>query len=66
MSEPVTQLLSAFDALAPSDQYEVTAALLRRTLEVPGEISDDALVAIADEAFCTLDTDEEADGNGNA
>jgi hypothetical protein len=59
MTNEAQQLLSAFDSLRPSDQREVTAALLRRTLdEAPGELSDDILLGFADDLFGALDAEE--------
>jgi hypothetical protein len=56
MSEPVNQILLAFDALAPSDQTQVVAELLRRTVDsVTGDIQEEALVAAADALFLELD-----------
>jgi len=59
MSDIASQLLNAFDALAPADQREVAVALLRRTLDsAAGEIPDEGLVYAADLLFQELDAEE--------
>ena len=63
MTEAVKELLDAFDALPDAERHEVAAELLRRTLKgEPGDVSDDALVATAEELFLELDTREAGDG----
>ena len=63
MSEIANQLLAAFDALPPSDQSAVVAELLRRTVRSEsGDVSDDALVVLADSLFLELDADEAGHG----
>jgi hypothetical protein len=57
MTAPVQQLLDSFDALPDADKHEAAVEILRR---VAGERdpSGDALVALADELFCTMDAEE--------
>jgi hypothetical protein len=63
MSDTATQLLATFQSLPPKEQHELLVTLLRRSGELPDTIvSDDQLVAIADELFQTLDA-EELNGN---
>ena len=63
MTEAVKELLDAFDALPDAERHEAAAELLRRILKgEPGDVSDDALVAAAEELFLELDTREAGDG----
>jgi hypothetical protein len=63
MSDTATQLLVTFQSLPPKEQHELLVTMLRRCGELPDSIvSDDQLVAIADELFQTLDAEE---SNGN-
>ena len=63
MTEAVKELLDAFDALPDAERHEAAAELLRRILRrEPGDLSDDALIATAEELFLELDTREAADG----
>jgi hypothetical protein len=57
MTQPVQQLLDSFDALPDADKHKATVELLRR---IVGEtdVPENALVALADELFCTLDKEE--------
>ena len=56
MTESVQSLLSSFDALSENERHEAAVELLRRVLsDVPTAISDEALVAAADELFIELD-----------
>lgn len=64
MSETTTQILETFASLPPREQHELLVALLRRSGEWrESPLSDDHLVAIAEESFLTLDS-EESDGHG--
>jgi len=60
MSDPANQILVAFDALAPSDQTQVVAELLRRTVgSETSDVQEEALVAAADVLFLELDANED-------
>lgn len=62
MSNITSQFLSALDALPAVDRQAVTAALLRRVLdEAPAELSDEGLIAAAEELFLELDQREQSD-----
>jgi hypothetical protein len=62
MSTSVQALLESFDALSEIERHEAAVELLRR-VECPPELSDEALVATADELFCELDARESADAH---
>ena len=63
MTDAADHLVAAFDALSPSHRQEVAAALLRRVLdEVPSDVSEDALVTVAENLFLELDAAESDDG----
>jgi hypothetical protein len=63
MTDTASRLLTAFESLSAREQHELLIAMLRRSGELPDTIvSDDQLVAIADELFQTLDA-EESDGD---
>jgi hypothetical protein len=63
MTDAASRLLTAFESLPAKEQHELLIAMLRRSGELPDTIvSDDQLVAIADDLFQTLDA-EESDGN---
>jgi hypothetical protein len=63
MTDPTLQLLATFESLPRKEQHELLVAMLRLSGTLPGTIvTDDQLVAIADEAFQTLDA-EESSGN---
>ena len=63
MTDPANQWLNAFDVLPLDDRRAVAAAVLRRVLdEAPAEVSDEALVAAAEELFLQLDVAEGAHG----
>ena len=62
MTETANQVLIAFDALSPDDRREVAAALLRRVIDTaPLEVSDEALLAVAEGMFLELDAAESQD-----
>ena len=61
MSTAAQQLLSAFESLPDDDREAVVAELLSRHPVGAGELSDDALVEMADELFRGYDAEEEAD-----
>jgi hypothetical protein len=65
MTKAAQELLSAFDALPPTEQHEVAVVILRRTASKE-DISEIALNELADELFCGYDAEEAADANRNA
>ena len=59
MSRDGQAVLAAFDQLPPADREEVVAELLRRVAQSDHQsLSDDELVAAADEVFQNLDRRE--------
>jgi hypothetical protein len=63
MSEIASQFVNSFSSLPEAAQHEVLVALLRRSGELPSsELSDEALVGIAEEVFLRLDAEEAQDG----
>ena len=59
MSTAVTQVLNSFEALSESQKREAVVVILKQVLDYePGEISDDELVAAADELFLAYDAEE--------
>ena len=62
MSEPVRDLLGAFDRMAEPDQREFVSEILRRTkdLELP-PLDEETINRIADESFLEYDIREAAD-----
>jgi hypothetical protein len=60
MSTSVQALLESFEALSEIERHEAAVELLRR-IECPSDLSDETLVAAADELFCELDARESAD-----
>lgn len=62
MTDQSRALLESFEALSHSEQREVAAEILRRTLilDYP-PLTDDELVQIADERFQELDREEGQD-----
>ncbi len=65
MSEPVRDLLGAYQRLAECDQRDFLAELLRRTRapECP-PLDDETINRIADESFLEYDVREAADAPG--
>jgi hypothetical protein len=65
MSEPVRDLLSAFDRLAEQDQRDFLWEILRRTkdLELP-PLDEETINRIAEESFLEYDIREAADAQG--
>jgi hypothetical protein len=57
MTEAARQLLMTFESLAPTDQEEVVAVLLRRAV-ASEELPEDALHELADELFRVYDAEE--------
>jgi hypothetical protein len=62
MTKAAQDLLSAFDALPPTEQHEVAVVILRRAA-AKEDISEIALRELADELFCGYDAEEAADAN---
>jgi hypothetical protein len=64
-SEPVRDLLGAFDRLTEPDQREFVSEILRRTssLEWP-PLDDETIDRIADESFLEYDKREADDARG--
>ncbi len=59
MTVDVRQFLESFDALRDADKHQVTVEILRRTTQFGSDLSEEALVEIADELFRDLDAAEE-------
>lgn len=65
MMASVQQLISAFDVLSPTEKHEAAVEIIRRMGNLSmGELSDEALVEIADQTFQELDA-REAEDAGN-
>lgn len=62
MTKAAQDLLSAFDALPPTDQHEVVVSILRRTV-AKEDVSETALHELADQLFCGYDAEESADAD---
>ena len=61
MSTATAQLLEAFDRLAPEEQREFSAVIVRRAAQLDyGEITDEELTASASRIFALLDEEEDA------
>lgn len=59
MTAAAQQLLNSFDSLPKSDKHAIAVEILRRVGQsTSDELSDEAIVAAADELFCTLDGEE--------
>jgi hypothetical protein len=62
MGTPAENVIASFDQLPETEKREVTAAILRRTLQIDfPPISDDELVLRAEETFLQLDRREAED-----
>jgi hypothetical protein len=62
MTQPVQQILSAFDALNDADKHVAALEVLRRIWpQSESAISDESFVAAAEEVFLELDAREAAD-----
>lgn len=67
MTGHANQILDAFDALPPDQRREVAAAVLRRVLDdTPSDLSEDALVTVAEDLFLELDAAEGDDGESRS
>ncbi len=62
MTEAARELLSAFDALSPTDQQDVAKEILRRAT-TGGDLPEAALDELADELFRGYDAEEATRGN---
>lgn len=62
MTQPVQQILTAFDALNDADKHVAAVEVLRRvSAEGSAPLADEALIAAADALFVELDAREAAD-----
>ncbi|MEJ7594988.1 MAG: hypothetical protein WKF77_25970 [Planctomycetaceae bacterium] len=67
MTDTAIQLLATFESLSANEQHVVSTQMLRRVGELPGApMSDDALIAVADLVFQSLDAEEEHGHSSNA
>ena len=65
MTNAVRNLIDSFDALSAEEKQEATRLLLTRVIAgESGDVSDEALVAAADELFADLDRPEAANEAG--
>ncbi len=63
MSAVVQHILESFDALTEADKHQVAVEILRRWTSVgTGDLSEEALVEVADELFRALDAEEAGNG----
>jgi hypothetical protein len=62
MTQSARELLSAFEALPPSEQQELAAEILRRSAG-RGELTDDTLDDLAAELFRSYDAEETSGGH---
>ncbi len=59
MSQSVPNFLNAFEQLTESEQGEITAAILKRTLNLDFDsLTDEELIQSAEELFLELDKQE--------
>jgi hypothetical protein len=66
MSRAVRDLLRSFESLSDAEKHEAANLLLRQVVQgEAGDVSDDALVAVAEELFLDLDTREAGDGQSS-
>lgn len=62
MTVSVKDILQSFETLTEAEQREVTSAILRYMLRADTlPVSDEDLLAQADEIFCEIDSREAAD-----
>ena len=62
MTKQVAEFLSAFDALSPSEKHAAAVEVLRRSVEIaPDSLTDEELIAAADELFQEFDEREAND-----
>lgn len=59
MTKSVEQLLKSFDQLPEAEKRELASEIIKRSLELDlPELSDEALLAAADQTFLQLDKEE--------
>ena len=64
MTIAVQQLLASFESLTDAEKQEAAAEVLRRSLRQDyGPLSEETLIAAADQLFLDLDAREAADGH---
>ena len=63
MTTAVHDLLETFDSLSDSERQEAAVEILRRITLSEGELTDDALVGVADDLFRLLDSEEAEDAD---
>jgi hypothetical protein len=63
MTIAVQSLLETFDGLSDRERQEAAVEILRRVTSSEGELTDDALVDVADDLFRLLDSEEAADAD---
>lgn len=67
MTDTAIQLLATFESLSADEQHVVLAQMLRCVGELPESLmSDDALIAVAEQVFQSLDAEEEHGNSSNA
>ena len=67
MPDTATPLLATFESLSAPEQHVVLTQMLRRIGELPdAPMSDDALIANADDVFQSLDAEEDDGDDRNA
>ena len=63
MTHSVQQLVNSFEALSENEKQQATVELLRRgLLDIPPDLSDESMIAAAEELFLELDAREAANG----
>ena len=66
MTSAVRDLLRSFQSLSDAEKHEAASLLLRQVVEgEAGDVSDDALVTIAEELFLDLDAREAGNGESS-
>ncbi len=63
MTTAVHALLETFDGLSDEERKEAAAEILRRVALSEGELTDDALLEVADDLFRSLDLEEATDAD---
>ena len=63
MTATAVEILRSFNDLAANEQWSVAREILRRLQDAGQSMSDDELLAAADELFATLDEEEAGDGS---
>ncbi|MDA0255687.1 MAG: hypothetical protein O3A18_12495 [Planctomycetota bacterium] len=66
MTSAARDLLRSFQSLSDAEKHEAASLLLRQVVEgEAGDVSDDALVTIAEELFLDLDAREAGNGESS-